>query len=204
MAHTITSVEQLEKIYGKPGERAVWKEISFLNEDYQAFVKASPFIVLASVGEEGTDCSPKGDFPGFVKILDERTLAVPDRPGNNRIDNLRNIVADNRVSLLFLIPGVGETLRVNGRAEITADPECLASFAVGGKLPRTVIIVRIDAVYFHCSKALLRSELWNPEKHVERSSLPTPGAIHKRLSGGSFDAASYDKELPERMKAGLY
>ena len=204
MSHTVTSVEQLESIYGKPHERALWKEIPFLNTDYQAFVKASPLIVLATVGEEGTDCSPKGDFPGFVKILDERTLALPDRPGNNRIDNLRNIVADNRVSLLFFIPGVGETLRVNGRAEITVDPECLASFAVNGKLPRTVIIVRIDAAYFHCSKALVRSDLWNPEKHVERSSLPSTGAIHKRLSGGAFDAAAYDKELPERTKAGLY
>ena len=204
MTYTVTSVEQLERIYGTPHERALWKEIPFLNEDYQAFVKASPLIVLASVGEGGTDCSPKGDFPGFVTILDERTLAIPDRPGNNRIDNLRNILADNRVSLLFFIPGVGETLRVNGRAEITVDPECLALFAVKGKLPRTVIIVRIDAAYFHCSKALVRSDLWNPEKHVERSSLPSPGSIHKRLSGGAFDQATYDKELPERTKAGLY
>ncbi|HTJ88641.1 MAG TPA: pyridoxamine 5'-phosphate oxidase family protein [Acidocella sp.] len=204
MTHTITSVAQLEAIYGTPNERALWKEITFLNEDYQAFVKASPLVILASVGEGGTDCSPKGDVPGFVKILDERTLAIPDRPGNNRIDNLRNIVADNRVSLLFLVPGVDETLRVNGRAEITVDPECLAWFAVNGKLPRTVIMVRIDAAYFHCSKALVRSDLWNPEKHVERARLPSPGAIHKRLSGGAFDAAAYDKDLPERMKAGLY
>ncbi|HEY1856811.1 pyridoxamine 5'-phosphate oxidase family protein [Acidocella sp.] len=204
MPHTVTNVEQLEKIYGTPHERALWKEIDFLNEDYQAFVKASPLIILATVGDGGTDCSPKGDFPGFVRILDARTLAVPDRPGNNRIDNLRNIVVDSRVSLLFLVPGVGETLRVNGHAEITVDPELLATFKVDGKLPRTVIVVKIDAAYFHCSKAVMRSDLWNPEKHVERSLLPSPGAMHKRLTGGAFDAVTYDRELPERTKAGLY
>jgi PPOX class probable FMN-dependent enzyme len=204
MTQNITSAAQLEAIYGTPHERSLWKEITFLNADYQAFVKASPLVILASVGEGGTDCSPKGDVPGFVKILDERTLAIPDRPGNNRIDNLRNIVADNRVSLLFFVPGVDETLRINGRAEITVDRECLASFAVKGKLPRTVIVVRIDAAYFHCSKALIRSDLWNREKHVERSRLPSPGVMHKRLSGGAFDAAADDKDLPERTKAGLY
>src|SRR5450830_36595 len=134
----LTSVEQLEEIYGKPHERAVWKEIDFLNEDYQAFVSASPFVVISSAGPEGTDCSPKGDAPGFVKILDERTLAIPDRPGNNRIDTLRNIVVDSRISVLFIVPGIGETLRVNGRAEISADPAMLENFAVNGKLPRTV------------------------------------------------------------------
>jgi uncharacterized protein len=204
MTDKITSMAQLEAIYGTPHERALRKEITFLNADYQAFVKASPLVILATVGAGGTDCSPKGDVPGFVKILDERTLAIPDRPGNNRLDNLRNIVADNRVSLLFFVPGVGETLRVNGRGEITVDPECLAAFAVSGKLPRTVIIVRIDTAYFHCSKALVRSDLWNPEKHVARSRLPSPGAMHKRLSGGAFDAAAYDEALPERTKAGLY
>jgi hypothetical protein len=186
----VTSVEQLEAIYGTPHERSVRKEIAFLNEDYQAFVKASPLVVLASVGEGGTDCSPKGDFPGFVRILDERTLVLPDRPGNNRIDNLRNIVLDPRVSLLFLVPGVDETLRVNGRAEITVDPELLATFQVDGKLPRTVIIIRINSAYFHCSKALVRCGLWDPEKHVERSLLPSPAAMHKRLSGGAFDAVT--------------
>src|SRR5580692_1927798 len=130
MEHVISNVEQLEAIYGKPGERALWKEIDYLNDDYCAFVKASPFVILASIGSEGSDCSPRGDPAGFVSILDNRTLAIPDRPGNNRIDNLRNIVSDPRVSLLFLIPGVGEALRVNGRAYISTDPELLASFEV--------------------------------------------------------------------------
>jgi PPOX class probable FMN-dependent enzyme len=204
MTHAITNVEQLEAIYGKPHERALWKEIDFLNEDYQAFVKASPFVALASIGDGGIDCSPRGDVSGFVEILDERTLAIPDRPGNNRIDTLRNIVENPRVSLMFLIPGVGELLRVNGRAEITVDPGMLGMFQVDGKLPRTVLIVKIDVVYFHCSRAIVRAKLWDSAQHVERSSLPTPGAMHKRLSGGAFDAATYDQELPERTRAGLY
>lgn len=204
MTYSITSVAQLEDIYGEPHERALRKEIDFLNEDYQAFVRASPFVILASAGPDGMDCSPKGDAAGFVKIIDSRTLAVPDRPGNNRIDNLRNIVIDPRVSLLFLIPGIGETLRVNGRAEISLNPELLAEFEVAGKLPRTVIIVRVDAAYFHCSKALVRSNLWDPETQIARSCLPSPGAMHKRLNGGAFDAVTYDRELPERTQASLY
>jgi PPOX class probable FMN-dependent enzyme len=198
------TVEQLEEIYGKPHERALWKEIPFLNGDYRKFVEASPFIVLASVGADGTDCSPKGDAPGFVRILDDRTLAIPDRPGNNRIDNLRNIIADPRVSLLFIIPGIGETLRVNGTAVISVDAELLASFAVEGKNPKTVILVTIETVYFHCSKALVRSRLWDPSRHVERAQLPSPGAIHKNLSDGSFDKDAYDRELPERIRTTLY
>lgn len=202
----LTTVAQLEEIYGKPHERSLWKEIDFLNEDYQAFVKASPFVVFASSGPGGMDCSPKGDTPGFVKILDERTLAIPDRPGNNRIDTLRNIIADPRIALLFIVPGIGETLRVNGRAEISVEPALLEQFAMNGKLPRTVIIVKVEAVYFHCSKALVRSKLWDPAQQIERSTFPSPGAILKRLSGdgAGFDADTYDRELPARVKATLY
>jgi PPOX class probable FMN-dependent enzyme len=200
----LTSVEQLEQVYGKPSERALRKEIDFLNDDYRAFVEASPFVVLASVGPDGTDCSPKGDAPGFVRVIDERTLAIPDRLGNNRIDNLRNIIADARVSLLFLIPGVGETLRVNGRAEISDDAALLASFAVAGKNPRSVMLVKVDAAYYHCSKAIIRSKLWDPAQHVDRATLPSPGAMQHRLSGGTFDGDAYDRELPERTKATLY
>jgi len=156
------------------------------------------------MGSEGSDCSPKGDPAGFVTILDNRTLAIPDRPGNNRIDNLRNIVTDPRVSLLFLIPGVGETLRVNGLAHITTDPELLTSCEIKGKLPRTVIVVRIQAAYFHCAKAIARSDLWNPATHVPRDSLPSAGQMHRRLTGGSFDSETYDRQLPERTIAELY
>ena len=204
MEHVISNLEQLEAIYGKPGERALWKEIDYLNDDYCAFVKASPFVVLASIGSEGSDCSPRGDPAGFVSILDNRTLAIPDRPGNNRIDNLRNIVSDPRVSLLFLIPGVGEALRVNGRAYISTDPELLASFEVRGKLPRTVIVVKIQAAYFHCAKAIVRSDLWNPATHVPRDSLPTAGQMHRRLSGNDFDGETYDRQLPARTISELY
>lgn len=204
MNHDVSSVEQLEAIYGEPGERSIWKELTYLNEDYQAFVKACPFVVLASVSEEGTDCSPKGDPAGFVQILDERTLAVPDRPGNNRIDNLRNIIADPRVSLLFLIPGIGETLRVNGRAHISVDPDLLARFDVNGKLPKTVIVVSIDRVYFHCAKAIVRSHLWDQATQIARECLPSTGAMHRRLSGGHFDAETYDRDLQKNTVAGLY
>lgn len=204
MSHDVSSVEQLETLYGAPGERAIWKELTYLNEDYQAFVKASPFVVLASVGAHGTDCSPKGDGAGFVRILDERTLALPDRPGNNRIDNLRNIVGDQRVSLLFLIPGVGETLRVNGRARISVDPDLLVQFEVNGKLPKTVIVVTIDAAYFHCAKAVVRSRLWDPASQIPRETLPSTGAMHKRLSGGHFDGETYDRDLQKNTLAGLY
>ena len=200
----LTSVEQLEAIYGTPSERAIWKEIPYLNEDYRAFVEASPFIVLASAGPDGTDCSPKGDAPGFVRIIDKRTLAIPDRPGNNRIDNLRNIVIDGRVSVLFIVPGVGETLRVNGRATVSNDADLLESFAVDGKLPRTAIVVNIETAYFHCSKALARSHLWNPERHIERSKLPSAGQMHKRLASRDFDAQAYDKDLAERLPSMLY
>ncbi|VVD68730.1 pyridoxamine 5'-phosphate oxidase [Pandoraea capi] len=204
MNHEVTSVDQLEAIYGEPSERALWKELTYLNEDYQAFVKACPFVVLASVGEEGTDCSPKGDPAGFVRILDERTVVVPDRPGNNRIDNLRNILADPRVSLLFLIPGVGETLRINGRARISVDPELLASFQVNGKSPKTAIVVSIDRVYYHCAKAIVRSGLWEAQTQIPRECLPSPGAMHRRLSGGHFDAETYDRDLQKNTQAGLY
>lgn len=203
MSHTLTTVAELEAVYGTPNPRSLLKEIDHLNEDYRAFVEASPFIVLSSVGSGGTDASPKGDAPGFVRILDERTLAIPDRPGNNRIDNLRNIVEDGRVSVLFIVPGVGETLRVNGTATITADPELLASFAVQNKLPRSVILVNVQTVYFHCSKALVRSKLW--ERAQEPTpAMPTAGKILQRISGGAFDGATYDRELPERLKTTLY
>jgi uncharacterized protein len=200
----LTTIEQLEAIYGLPHDRAVRKEIPFLNLDYQAMVRASPLVIVSSVGPDGMDGSPRGDAPGFVRIIDERTLAIPDRPGNNRIDTLRNIVLDSRISLLFIIPGIGETLRVNGRARISAEPELLESFAVNGKAARTVILVEVQAAYFHCSKAIVRSDLWNPQKYLDRSALPTAGAFHKRLNDGQFDAETYDREAPARVLDSLY
>ena len=204
MSHTLKTVADLEAVYGAPNPRSLLKEIDHLNADYRAFVEASPFIVLSSVGAQGTDASPKGDAPGFVRILNERLLAIPDRPGNNRIDNLRNIVEDGRVSVLFIVPGVGETLRVNGTATISADPELLASFAVQDKLPRSVILVQVQTVYFHCSKALVRSKLWERGAQETKPALPTAGKILQHISGGAFDGDAYDRELPERLKTTLY
>jgi PPOX class probable FMN-dependent enzyme len=199
----LTTEAELRAIYGEPHARSVTKEIDRLNEQYQAFVKASPFVVLASSGADGIDCSPKGDEPGFVRIIDERTLALPDRPGNSRIDNFLNIIADPRVSLLFIVPGIGETLRVNGKAEISNDPELLQSFEVKGKPPRTVLIVSVESVYFHCSRALVRSKLWDSSRFVARNAVPSAGAMIAAVSEG-FDNEAYDREAPERIKQSLY
>ncbi|RZF24187.1 pyridoxamine 5'-phosphate oxidase family protein [Paraburkholderia sp. UYCP14C] len=204
----LTTIEQLEALYAQPGERALRKEIPYVNDDYRAFIAAAPFVVLATSGPDGLDCSPRGDTAGFVRVVDERTLALPDRPGNNRLDSLRNVIVDPRVALLFVIPGVGETLRVNGRGRVSNDAALLDSFGVDGKLPRTVLLIDVDAVYFHCSKALVRSQLWDPARHVERSQLPSAGEILQRIiatnGGEQFDAAAYDRELPERVRATLY
>jgi PPOX class probable FMN-dependent enzyme len=194
----------LDAVYGEANERSLLKEINHISADYRRFIDASPFVILASVGDEGMDCSPKGDPAGFVHVMDEKTLVIPDRPGNNRIDNLRNIIVDPRVALLFLIPGHGETLRVNGRAKISIDPALLARFAMHGKLPRSAIVVEVDAVYFHCSKAVVRAKLWDADAHVDQPTLPTAGTIMSNLTKGQFDGHRYDQDAPERIKNTLY
>ncbi|WAP70460.1 pyridoxamine 5'-phosphate oxidase family protein [Jiella pelagia] len=173
----IRSVEQLEAHYGKVIPAAWTKEIDHLNAHYRALVAASPFVLVASVGPEGLDCSPRGDQAGFVAIEDDRTLLLPDRPGNNRVDTLSNIVRDPRVALLFLIPGVGETLRVNGTAEVDTAPALLERFAINGKLPRSVVRIHVHSVYFQCQMALARSGLWDPSQHVDRATLPSVGEM---------------------------
>jgi len=160
--------------------------------------------VLATNGPEGVDCSPRGDAPGFVRVLDEKTLLVPDRRGNNRIDSLRNILADPRVALLFLIPGIGETLRVIGRAKISTDPELLDSFMVNGKTPRSVLVVAVERVFYQCTKAIVRSKLWDPATQIERKSLPSAGTILAELSGGKIGGPEHDRGQPERIQATLY
>lgn len=202
--HLITSMAELEALYGKPSGAAVLKEIDHISDGYRKLIEAAPFVAIATCGPEGLDCSPKGDPAGFVHILDDRTLAIPDRPGNNRIDGFRNIMHDPRVALLFLIPGVGETLRVNGRADISVDPELMARFTINGKLPRSVMIVHIDSIFFHCSKAIVRAKLWEETTKIDRRSLPSTGSIVAELSQGGFDSATYDREAPERIKAQLY
>ena len=202
--NTISTIEELEAIYGEPLPQSLVKEIDYISDHYRSFIEKSPFMVLASVAEEGLDCSPRGDPAGFVRVVDEKMVMIPDRRGNNRIDTLRNIVRDPRVSLLFLVPGVGETLRINGRAEISVDPKLCASFAMNGKTPQSVIIVTADRVYFQCQKALARSRLWEPEAQVERKELPTAGKILQSLSRDEFDGEAYDRNYPERLKKTIY
>ena len=194
----ITTVAELEALYGIPSEASTVKEVDWLTPHYRAYIEASPFMALATSGPEGLDCSPRGDKPGFVRIHDDKTLMLPDRRGNNRVDSLRNIVRNPRVGLLFLIPGVGNTLRVNGHAHLSADPDLLESFAVEDKAPRSVTVITVDTVYFQCARALVRSELWNPERHVNPRSLPSAGEILAALSDNRVGGVTYDREWPGR------
>lgn len=202
--HLVTTMAQLESLYGKPSGPAVAKEIDHISNGYRALIEAAPFVAIATCGPEGLDCSPKGDPAGFVRILDDKTLAIPDRPGNNRFDGFRNILRDPRVAILFLIPGVGETLRVNGRASISLDPELMQSFAINGKLPRSVLVVHIEKIFFHCSKAIVRSKLWDESAKIDRKSLPSTGTIIAEFSNGQLGGEEYDRAAPERIKAQLY
>jgi PPOX class probable FMN-dependent enzyme len=204
--HTIGTVEELEAIYGHASGPAVIKELDHISEHYRRFIEVSPFLVLATAGPEGEglDCSPRGDPAGFVRVVDAKTVMIPDRRGNNRVDSLRNIVRDGRVALLFLIPGIGATLRINGRARLSTDPELCRSFAIEEKLPRSVIVVTADRVYTQCPKALVRSQLWDPAHHVPRSALPTSGEIMQAISKGEIEAKAYDAAYPARLKETIY
>ena len=174
-----------------------------LHPHYQALIRASPFCVLATVGET-VEITPRGDAPGFVEIQDAHTLLLPDRRGNNRIDNLRNIIADPRVTLLFLIPGVGETIRVIGRAVISVEPSLLARFVVNNQLPRSVLVVTVESCFFQCAKALMRSKLWDGAAQISRESLPSNGRILEDITKGEFDGVAYDKIAPQRLKDTMY
>jgi PPOX class probable FMN-dependent enzyme len=202
--HTVTSIDELEAIYGQPSGAAVVKEIDHVSAEYRAFIEASPFFVLSTCGPEGVDCSPRGDEPGFVRVADPRTLLIPDRRGNNRIDSLRNIVRDPRVSLLFLVPGVGETFRVIGRAKISTDPALCESFVFAGRAPRAIIVVAVESVYYQCSKAVIRSKLWDPARHVERNRLPSNGTILAAITKGALGGEEYDRAYPARLRETIY
>lgn len=200
----VTTTEELELLYGPIAGPSMVKEADHIHAVYRPFIEAAPFVVLASSGHGGLDASPRGDQAGFVHIEDSKTLYLPDRRGNNRIDTLRNIIEDPRVALLFIIPGVGETLRVNGTAQISAEPALLSRFAVNGQLPRSVLRITVTSVYFQCSRAVIRAGLWDGARQVERSSLPTAGQILKALSAAEIDGDAYDKALPGRIADTLY
>ena len=200
----IATIGQLEAIYGQPNEASTVKVADRITPQYRVLIDKSPFAALATCGPEGLDCSPRGDLPGFVRVHDETTLMMPDRRGNNRVDSLRNIVRDPRIALLFLIPGSGSTLRVNGRARVSANADLLASFKVDGKAPRTVIVMTVDEIYFQCARAIVRSDLWNPDRRVDPKSLPTPGQILAEMSENRVGGEDYDRAWPERARQTMW
>jgi len=194
----VEDIAEIREIYGEPAERTVKKQLPRLEKHSRAFIKLSPFLVIASTDPSGRcDASPKGDAPGFVAVLDDQTLLIPDRLGNNRVDTISNLLAAPGIGLIFFVPGINETLRVNGRAQITTDPALLKPCAVNGKVPRSGILITADEVYFHCGKALIRADLWNPEKHVPRGEWPSLGRIIAEQIGT-------DPEEGERMTAESY
>lgn len=200
----VSDIATLDRLYGAPSASTISKEVAYVHPHYRKFIEAAPFVLLATSGSDGLDLSPRGDAAGFVRVHDEKTLLLPDRRGNNRIDSLRNILHDPRVALLFLIPGHGETLRVVGTAVIHVDPDLLAAFGVDGKLPRSVLVIKVEAVFFQCARAVLRSNLWDQSRKVSHDELPSPGKILADLSNGEVDGLRYDSELPERLKSTMY
>jgi PPOX class probable FMN-dependent enzyme len=203
--HVITTTGQLESLYADaPYGPALIKEVDRVTPQYRKLIEAAPFVVIATSGPEGLDCSPRGDPPGFVRVIDEKTLVIPDRRGNNRIDSLRNLVRDPRIALLFLIPGVGETMRISGRAKISTDPKLTETFAINGKVPKCVLVVTVETAYFQCTKAIIRSKLWDPASKVDRKTLPTPGSIIAELTDGKMGGSEHDRLAPERIKETIY
>ena len=202
----IETIADLEQLYpNKPAEASIRKETPVINDEYRKLIEACPFLAIASIGgtNGGMDCSPRGDGPGSIRILDENTVVFADRRGNNRLDTLRNIVADPRVALLFLIPGWHECLRINGRATISTDPDLLAGFEVKGKLPVTAVVVQIDTMYFQCARAIKRAGLWEETAKVDPKTLPTAGRLVQSAMD-EFDGATYDAGLQERQAKTMY
>ncbi|MGF1651144.1 MAG: pyridoxamine 5'-phosphate oxidase family protein [Hyphomicrobiaceae bacterium] len=202
--HAITTIAELDRLYGEANDRSLLKEIDHISDHYRAYIEAAPFVVVATAGPEGLDCSPRGDPGQVVHVVDPKTLVLPDRRGNNRIDALRNLVRDPRVSLLFLIPGIDVTMRVNGRAIISSDPDLLSRHMMQGKRPQTAIVVTVERVYFQCPKALVRSKLWSEVARVDASRLPTTGEMLEALSSGTFDGVTYDASYAEHMAKTIY
>ena len=198
---------ELRSLYGEPRERSVRKQLNHLDQYCRAFIAAAPLVILGTQGgEEGTmaDASPRGDAPGFVQVVDDHTLLIPDRRGNNRLDGLQNLLSNPKVGLLFLVPGVHETFRVNGEALISRDPALLERFIVQGKTPRTVIIVSVKEAYVHCSRALVRADLWNPAKYAPVAAVPSFGTMMAAHTCGFVDAHQVDQDNVVEVPATLY
>ena len=203
----IRTEAQLRALIGEPAQLTCAKISNRLNSKTRLFIERSPFVCIATSDPSGScDLSPRGDPVGFVRILDERTLLIPERPGNRIADSLRNMLANPHIGLLFFVPGVTDTFRVNGRATLTSDSELLAPSSVEGKLPLLGILVDIEEAYTQCSKAFLRSGLWDPRLHVDPSTMPTGGEVHRAIQGEQFDAEAYDRDRNERYsrRAGFY
>ena len=198
----VTREDELQALLGPVGEASIRKETDHLHPLYRQWIEASPFAVVATSGPGGLDASPRGDPAPLVRIVDEHTMLLPERRGNNRADSLRNLLADPRIAVLFFVPGVGETVRVNGTARIRVDPELLASFAVGGAPARCVLEIRVQTVFFQCARAMLRSDLWQGQ--APRAAVPSAGAILGALTQDAVDGAAYDLALPARQRSTLY
>lgn len=202
-AHTVSSLDDLAKIYAQPLPHVATKETDHITEVGRAFIAASPFLVLASANGSSIDCSPKGDAPGFVQLLDDRTLLIPDRPGNNRIDGMRNLLVNPKVGIIFIVPGSNETYRVTGSATISTAPELLKRFEVGGKPPRVVMVVAVEEAFNHCPKALVRAKLW--EGRERPSGAPTHGDFAAARDGkDAAYARDYNEKYAKRLKTELY
>jgi PPOX class probable FMN-dependent enzyme len=201
---TITNLAALEALFGEAAEVSIRKEVPYLHPVYRQWIEASPFAVLATRGPDGLDTSPRGDPAPLVTVLDEHTLLLPERRGNNRIDSLRNILADPHVALLFFVPGTHETLRVNGLARISVAPELLARLAINGVQPKCVIEIRVQTVYFQCARALLRSKLWDPRDPGLAATVPSAGAMLAAVTQNAIDGAAYDAERTARQRATMY
>jgi len=206
--HRIDSIEQLDQIYPNPApERSIWKEIDHVNALYRQFIEASPFLILSTSGEQGVDCSPRGDPPGFVRVVSPKCIQIPDRKGNNRLDSLRNILENPAVGVIFLVPGAGETLRLGGKAEILVDEVLCDSFAVNGKPASSVLSIQVEKVYYQCQKALARSKLWDARAQVEAGQLPSAGELARHFSaeqGVELDAERYDADYAEHLSERIY
>jgi len=204
-SHDLRDDVALRGVYSDgPMATSLAKVADHVHPLYRPYIEHAPFAVLATIGPDGLDTSPRGDAPGFVQVADDKTLLLPDRRGNQRIDSLRNIARDPRVALLFLVPGAGEALRVNGTARISALPALCARYAVDGRLPASVLVISVRSVFFQCARALKRSGLWDPARHVAAGTLPSPGAILQCLSQAAIDGADYDAHLQERQARTLY